>query len=297
MTISDVARHLRMSWHTIKEIDRAYLGKRYGKMRLCDLQYLAIDEIAYKKGHKYKTIVYDLEGRKAVYVGEGRSIESLAPFLQRLKSSGARIKAIATDMWPPYWGSVEEHLPETEVVFDVFHIVKQLSKTIDEIRSSVYKQQKDKSQRKLIKGSRWLLLKNERNLRVEPGYGGKSEKQRLEELMELNTPLSKAYLLKEQIRDIWERDIGIREANHRLNAWIEDARSMGMKAMDKFCKQLERHRKGILNWHKSQISTGPLEGFNNKIKVMKRSAYGFTDDQYFNLRILALHEYRYALLR
>ena len=98
MTISDVARHLRMSWHTIKEIDRAYLGKRYGKMRLCDLQYLAIDEIAYKKGHKYKTIVYDLEGRKAVYVGEGRSIESLAPFLQRLKSSGARIKAIATDM-------------------------------------------------------------------------------------------------------------------------------------------------------------------------------------------------------
>ena len=84
MTISDVARHLQMSWHTIKEMDRAYLGKKYGKTRLCDLRYLAIDEIACRKGHKYKTIVYDLEGRKAVYVGEGRSIESLAPFLQRL---------------------------------------------------------------------------------------------------------------------------------------------------------------------------------------------------------------------
>jgi transposase len=77
-----------MSWHKIKEMDRAYLGKRYGKMRLCDLRYLAIDKIAYKKGHRYKTIVYDLEGRKAMYVGEGRSTESLTPFLQQLKGSG-----------------------------------------------------------------------------------------------------------------------------------------------------------------------------------------------------------------
>jgi transposase len=297
MTISDVARHLRMSWHTIKEMDRAFLGKRYGKMPLCDLRYLAIDEIAYKKGHKYKTIVYDLEGRKAVYVGEGRSIESLAPFLQRLKESGARIKAIATDMWPPYWGSVQKHLPDAEVVFDLFHIIKQLSKTIDDIRSSVYRQEKDKSQRKLIKGSRWLLLKNRENLRTDPGSAGRSEKQRLEELMELNTPLSQAYILKEQLKQVWERGIGVREANQRLKNWIEDARGMGIKAMDRFCKQLASHKKGILNWHKSQISTGPLEGFNNKIKVLKRSAYGFTDDEYFNLRILALHEYRYALLR
>jgi transposase len=227
MTISDVARHLRMSWHTIKEMDRAYLGKRYGKMRLCDLRYLAIDEIAYKKGHRYKTIVYDLEGRKAVYVAEGRSTESLTTFLQQLKGSGARIKAIATDMWPAYWGSVQKHLPETEVVFDLFHIVKQLSKTIDDIRSSVYRQERDKTQRKLIKGSRWLLLKNRENLGTDPGSAGRSERQRLEELMELNTPLSKAHILKEQIKDVWERGIVAREANHRLKNWIEDAKSMG----------------------------------------------------------------------
>jgi transposase len=90
-----------MSCHTIKEMDRAYLGKKYGKMRLCDLRYLAIDEIAYKKGHRYKTIVYDLECRKAVYVGEGRSTETLTAFLQQLKYSGAQIKAIASDIGRP----------------------------------------------------------------------------------------------------------------------------------------------------------------------------------------------------
>ncbi len=98
MTISDVTRYLRMSWHPIQEMDRAYLCKKYRKIRLCDLRYLAIDEIAYKKGHWYKKIVYDLEGRKAVYVGEGRSTDTLTPFLQQLKESGARIKAIDTDM-------------------------------------------------------------------------------------------------------------------------------------------------------------------------------------------------------
>ncbi len=82
MTISDVARHLRMSWQSINEMDRSYLGKQYGMMSLCDFRYLAIDEIAYKKGHRYKTILYDVEGRKAVYFGEGRSTELLTPFLQ-----------------------------------------------------------------------------------------------------------------------------------------------------------------------------------------------------------------------
>ena len=88
----------------------------------------------------------------------------------------------------------------------------------------------------------------------------------------------------------------MREANQRLKNWIEDARGTCVKAKDRLRKQLASHKKDILNWHKSQISTGPLEGLNNKIKVLKRSAYGFTDDEYFKLRILALHEYRYALL-
>lgn len=150
-------------------------------------------------------------------------------------------------MWPAYWGTVKKHLPETEVVFDLFLIVKQLSMTIDDIRNSIYRQERDKTQRKLIKGSRWLLLKNRENLGTDPGSAGSSERQRLEELMELNTPLSKAYFLKEQIKDIWEHGIGVREANHRLKNWIEDAKSMGEKAKGRFCRQLANHKKGILN--------------------------------------------------
>ncbi len=161
----------------------------------------------------------------------------------------------------------------------MFHIIKQLSKTIDDIRSTVYRLEMDKTQRKLIKGSRWLLLKNQENLRADPGSAGKGEKQRLEEHMELNTPLSQAYILKVQVKQVWERAIGVREANQRLKNWTEYALGIGIKAMDRFCKHLVSHKKGILNWHKSQISTGPLEGFSSTVKVQKRSAYEFTDEQ------------------
>ncbi len=138
-------------------------------------------------------------------------------------------------MWPPNWGSVQKDLPDTEVDFDLLYMIKQLSKTIDDILSSVYRQEKDKSQRKLIKGSRWLLLKNRENLRTAPGSAGNREKQRLEELIELNSPRSQAYILKEQIKYVWERGIGVREANQRLKTLIEDARGMRVKAMDRFC--------------------------------------------------------------
>lgn len=298
MTIEDVAHHLKMSWHTIKEMDRAHLRKHYGNLPLKHLRFLAVDEIAYKKGHRYKTIVYDLEAKRAVYVGDGRSAESIKPFLQKVRRSKARIEAIATDMWVPYWSTIQDILPDTLIVFDLFHIVKQFGLTLDKIRVSLFNEETELNNRQLIKGTRWLLLKNRENLSDRPRLkDGKSEIDRLEEAFRINEPLAKAYILKESLTNIWKNCHGMTQAKEAFNIWIKDARALKNKHMNKFCDLLLSHRSGILNWHKHQISTGPLEGFNNKIKVLKRSAYGFRDDDYFALRVLALHESRYALLR
>jgi transposase len=287
-----------MSWHTIKEMDRAHLRKRYGNPPLRYLRFLAIDEIAYKKGHRYKTIVYDLEAKRAVYVGDGRSVESIKPFLQKVRRSKANIEAIATDMWVPYWSTVQDVLPDALIVFDLFHIVKQFGLTLDKIRVSLFTEETELNRRQLIKGTRWLLLKNRENLSDTPRLkDGKTEIDRLEEAFRINEPLAKAYILKESLTNIWKNCNGTNQAKKAFDNWIKDARAMKNKHMDKFCDLLLSHRTGILNWHKYQISTGPLEGFNNKIKVLKRSAYGFRDDDYFALRVLALHESRYALLR
>lgn len=298
MTIIDVATHLKMSWHTIKEMDKSHLRKRYDKPQLKHLRFLAIDEIAYKKGHRYKTIVYDLEGKKAVFVGNGRSTESIRPFLQSIRRSKAKIEAIATDMWVPYWSTIQDVLPKTLVVFDLFHIVKQFGLVLDQIRASIFREETELKKRQLIKGTRWLLLKNRENLSNIPrAKDGKSEVDRLEEVFKINSPLAKAYILKESLTQIWKNCNGVTEAKKALALWIKDARALEYTYMNKFCDLLLAHRTGIINWHKHQISTGPLEGFNNKIKVLKRSAYGYRDDEYFALRVLALHESRYALLR
>ena len=297
MTVKDVAAHLRMHWHTIKEIDKHYLEKHYSKPRLKDIEYLAIDEIAYKKGHKYKTVVFDLRESRAVFVGEGRKAEALDVFWKRLKSSGAKVKAVATDMWEAYWGSVIQHLPGVPVVFDLFHIIKQYHKCLDELRIQLYMQETNLNKRKLIKSSKWLLLTNPENLSEQMNpKTGLTPAQHLKEALSINLPLAAAYYLKEDLKGIWQQK-DENAATEALNAWVAKAQATKLQPLKKFCNLLLGHKSGILNWYKHPISTGPLEGFNNKIKVLKRKAYGYRDSHYFQLKILALHENRYALMR
>ncbi len=297
MTVEDVSRHLKMSWHTIKEIDKTYLKQHYSKPRLKDSEYLAIDEFAYKKGHKYKTVVYDLQSGCALYVGEGRKAEALDKFWKRLKSSGAKVKAVATDMWEAYWGSVIRNLPGAIVVFDLFHIVKQYNKCLDDIRIGLYRQETDLNKRRLIKGTKWLLLKNQENLNQEKkSVNQKSEADQLAEALSINMPLATAYYLKDELKEIWKKP-NIKEASKALDSWIAKAETTLLIPLKKFCNLLRGHRSGILSWFKHPISTGPLEGFNNKIKVLKRKAYGYRDEEYFELKILSLHINRYELLR
>lgn len=289
MTIQDVAAYVKLSWGTIKQIDKTYLEQHYAKPRLKDIQYVAIDEFAIRKGHIYQTVVYDLVSERVVFVGEGRASECLDRFWTRLKSSGAKVKAVAMDMWPAYINAVTNNLPEAEIVFDRFHVTKKVNEALDQVRKGIYREEEELGLRKVVKGSRWLILKNNDNL------NSKKQRDQLTEALAMNKPLAEAYYLKEDLRQLWDQS-SYKKAQSFLAAWLKRALNSCATAIHKLAKTIAAHRSGILNWFLHPISTGPLEGINNKIKVLKRKAYGFRDMEYFNLKILALHETKYALL-
>ena len=290
MTIQDVAEHLVISWDVIKDIQKENLQRRFGKPKLKHLRQIAIDEISTAKGHRYLTIVLDLESGAVVHVGRGKGGNALKDFWIRLRRSGAKIEAVATDMSPAYIDAVTAHLPKATLVFDRFHVIKLYNDKLSELRRALYHQLKDSLQKNVLKGVRWLLLKRPENL--DPT---RNEPQRLQEALRLNDPLATAYYLKEELNEIWEQDDQA-TAQALLLDWVTYAESTGIRMLQDFAKTLRAHAWGILAYYDHPISTAALEGTNNKIKTMKRQAYGFRDQEFLTLKILGIHETKYALV-
>ncbi len=290
MTIKHVAEHLGASWDTVKEIQKMHLERHYARPPLAHLRKLAIDEIATRKGHVYMTVVLDLESGVVVFVGDGKGADSLLPFWKRLRASRARIQAVAIDMSQAYIKAVETHLPSADLVFDRFHIVKLLNDKLTQLRRELYREAKDKLHKDVLKGTRWLLLKHPENLDES-----RNEKARLEEALHLNTSLATAYYLKDDLRQLWEQPHRTAARNF-ITSWYLRAMASGIRVMQQYARTLAGGLLGIMNWFRHAISTSPLEGVNNKIKTMKRQAYGFRDQEFFKLKIYALHETKYALV-
>lgn len=288
MSLKDVASILGVGWDLVKGIYKKYLKKRFSKPKLKKLEYIAIDEISIKKGHRYVTLVMDLKSGAVVFVGDGKGADALKPFWKRLKSSRAKIKAVATDMGPAYISAVIENLPSTPLVFDRFHVVKLMNEKLSKIRRSLQKELKETMDKDVIKGTRWLLLKNPSNLSED-----RNEKERLEEALRLNEPLAVAYYMKEDLRQIWNQ-ANKDEAAEFLDDWIERAKASGIKQLGTMGKTMAAHRKGILAWYEHPISSGPMEGTNNKIKTMKRQAYGYRDMEFFKLMDAQNPESKYS---
>jgi len=242
------------------------------------------------KGHRYLTVVLDLESGAVVFVGDGKGADALKPFWKRLRPSKARIAAVAMDLSAAYRGAVSAHLPGATIVFDHFHVIKLFNEKLSELRRVLHREATEVRHKEVLKGTRWLLLKNPENLDAE-----KDEKKRLKEALALNKPLAVAYYLKEDLRRFWEQP-GKRFATAFLDGWIRRAEGSGIKILRQMAKTLTTHRSGLLAYYDVMITSGPLEGTNNKIKTMKRRAYGFRDREFFKLKILALHETKYALI-
>jgi transposase len=262
---------------------------RYQRPKLGHLKRIAIDEISIGKGHRYLTIVLCLETGAVVFVGDGKGAEALAPFFKRLSRSRAKVEAVAIDMSPAYISAVMENLPNATLVFDHFHVINLYNDRLSNLRRTLY-HEADILGKKVIKGTRWLLLKNPENLDEE-----RQEPQRLQKALDLNQPLFTAYYMKEDLRQIWKQP-SKEKAKTFLIDWVWRAGSSGISMLKKMARTIATHSTGILAYYDFPISTGPLEGTNNKIKTMKRQAYGFRDMEFFKHKIMALHQATYALV-
>ena len=290
MTIQDIAAWLGVSTTMVKNIDKRYLQTHYDKPRLKDVKRIAIDEISVRKGHKFLTIVMDLQTGAVVFVGDGKGQNALKPFWKRLRGSGAKIEAAATDMSSAYYAAVMKNLPRAVLVFDRFHIIKLMNEKLTQLRRELQREAEVGLDKDVLKGTRWLLLKAPDNLDEV-----RNEHERLEEALSLNKSLATAYYLKEDLRQIWSQQSRLK-ASRFLTDWCRRARASGIRVLQTMANTLEGYRTGILDWYFYRISTGPLEGTNNKIKTMKRQAYGYRDIEYFKLKIYALHETKFKLI-
>jgi len=281
-TIKQAARFLGVGWDLVKDAFKAELKRRHKKRPLKEIRYLAVDEFATHKGHKYMTIALDLETGEILHAQEGKDTAALVGFLEQLKRAKAPLKAVAVDMSEAYASAVRQVFGETvDVVHDPFHVTALASKAIDETRRDLFRQLQGE-EKKIIKGSRFLLLRGLENLKP-------SGMTRLMNLMATNEPLYQAYLLKEDLRMFWSLP-DAETGKAFLDQWTAEARSLGNRHFAKLADTLDAHRPGLLAYFRHRISTGPLEGLNNKIKVMKRQAYGFRDMEFFKLRLYFLHE-------
>ena len=291
MTIADVSKHLGISWDIVKNIQKRYLQKKYARLNLNELERIAIDEI-YVGKRGYLTVVLDVLSGAVVFVGDGKGSDALEPFWKRLRRyRKVKIEAVAIDMSPAYIKAVRENLKSAAIVFDHFHVIKMFNEKLSDFRRQLFNNTNDKAHRSVIKGTRWLLLTAKEKLEKKP-----EKVDRLIQALEINRPLATVYYMKEDLRQVWSWS-DKETAEWHLKSWIEMAQSSGITMLTKFAKTLEKHFEGILAYFDFDgLSTGPLEGTNNKIKTMQRKAYGYRDMEFFKLKIMALHETKYALV-
>lgn len=278
-TVQDVADHFDLDPKTVKSVDQHFLQQEFGQTDYEGLSILAVDEIALRKGQKgYMTVVLDYLTGRVVWMGEGRSKETLDAFFAGMSAEQRQaIQAVAMDMWEPFINRVQHHCPQAKIVFDLFHLVKAFGEVIDEVRREEVRNAETKEDRQYIKGSRYVLLKNRRNLRSK-------ERVRLRELLAVNERISAVYMLKDQLKMIYQyRRRGW--AKNALDQWCARAADVDHPKMTRFIGRLRSFEHGILNHCDHAIGTSPLEGVNNKIKVIKRKAYGFHDPEYFALKV------------
>ena len=295
LTIQDVVETFGVSWNTVCDLDLRRL-KKLARPGRAGLKRLAIDENYLGKSHKYITVVLDLDTRAIVSVTPGRGQVTLHGFFSRRKRAGAKIRAVATDMAGGYIAAVIQHLPKAKLVFDPAvprtpHVIKLMNEKLTILRRDLYRELTDGLHRDVLKGVRWLLLKNPENLTQNEQI---DEKRTLEEALKLNEPLAQAYDLKDELRQFWKQP-SIPAAKRFLKDWCRRAEATGIRVLHTMSRTLQAHGSGLLNWYHEPISTGPLEGINNKIGALQRRAYGYRNYEHFKQRLLTLHHTRFTL--
>jgi transposase len=285
--VEAVARRHDLSWSTVRDVDLRILREKVAAQSLAGLRWIAVDEIAHRKGHKYLTVVTDLKRRRIVRLYEDRKASSLRAFFQELGPAGrALIECVVIDMWKPYRQAIRRRLPNARVIIDKFHVVKAVHEALDRVRKDQQAALPDE-ERKRLKGARWLLLRSLENTAKK----GKSDS--LADLLALNETLAKAYLLKEEFRQWYGSQPGRDEGDKafldrigkELRRWYRHVHESGLAAFEAVVGTIKRWRGPILNYFLTRLTNGLSEALNNVIKTIKKRAYGYRNKEYFSLKI------------
>lgn len=301
MSISAISKYYDVDWRTIKNLEKAYLEKKFARIPLSHVTTIGIDEIhVHKKADKengkdkFITVVRDLISGAVLFVGQGKSSETLAPFQKKLKRAGTQIEFIAMDMSKAFTSWAEKNHPEALIIYDHFHVIKRMNKAVNDVRKRIctelnkpaeHENNEDKKireeKRKGLKGKRFVVLYGEERLDDE-------KKKDLAYLRENYKDLGDATAIKEELRSIY-RCNDAQEAESKLRRLIDTARETEVEELVKVAKSIEDHFDGIIAfWHSNRITSAAMEGFNNKIRWLIRQAYGFHDEEYFRLKIFDL---------
>jgi transposase len=268
----ETAEAFRTSWE--KVFDAVEYVVTYGLEHrvLGQIDAIGVDEIQYAKGHKYLTLVYqiDLGVTRLLWVGKERTIESFQGFFTMIGDEiASRIVFVCSDMWKPYLTVVREKCSEALHILDRFHIVANMNKALDEVRAGESRRIAFEGRIPVLKKSRWLLLKRGENLKIEQRF-------RLRDLLRYNLKTGRAYLLKEAFQQLWDYNSAT-WAGRFLDEWCRQVMRSRIEPMKKIARSLRDHRELILNYFRAQklLSSGVVEGLNNKAKVTMRKSYGF----------------------
>ncbi len=268
----ETAQAFHTTWekvfHAVEYVVQWGLAQR----QLESIRAIGVDEIQYGRGHRYLTLVYQIEAgcQRLLWVGQERTSESFRQFFHFIGAElSSKIEFVCSDMWQPYLELIKQHCTNALNILDRFHIVAKMNLALDEVRAAEARRMAQQGYEPVLKKSRWCLLKRPSNLTD-------NQRLKLRELLAFNLKSVRAYLLKEQFQQLWDYDSPT-WAGKFLDQWCRDVMRSRIEPMKKFARTVRTHRELLLNYFRArkQFSSGVIEGLNNKAKVTTRKAYGF----------------------
>jgi len=283
MSIRAVSNYFHLRWHTVKELEKKQLKKKFSRVSASQVKIIGVDEIYVSRtaDQKFITVIRDLESGAVLYVGDGKGAAALDGALKILKKS--KLKAVAMDMSNAYSSWFQTHFPEIKIVFDHFHEIKSMNEKLDAVRRRVTAKL-DETQRGQFKGLRFLFLQNHEDLCEDAKTILKNIRDQYRELFD-------AYMFKETLRSIYRTAQDSWHAGAAFHRWCRLAEETGIPELKTMARTIRNNLEGIKTyWTFHHLTNASTEGFNNKIRWLIRQAYGFRDREYLKLKIFQLPE-------
>lgn len=279
---SEVAESFQTTWDKVAQSVAMAVAWGLAHRDLSGIRALGVDEIQWRRGHKYLTMVYQIdEGvKRLLWLGKDRTVESLTGFFAQFgPERSAQLEFVCSDMWKPYLKVIAAKAGQALHILDRFHIMAKLNKALDEVRASEAKRLKEDGYEPLLKHSRWCLLKRTENLT-------ENQTVKLAELLQYNLQSVRSYLLREEFQQFWEYRSPC-WAGKFLDQWCRAVMRSRIGPMKKVAQTLRQHQPLILNWFAARgtISAGKVEGLNNKVKLTMRKSYGFRTEEAITLAL------------